>query len=96
MLSLAGDAALYVHSLPSFTSLSHEELLDKLAGRFGAAQTLSDNKRRLQSRKKLPEESYAHLAADIMRLAGRVYHGAPHLAEQEARDAFLKALPDVL
>ena len=32
MLSLAGDAALYVHSLPSFTSLSHMELLDKLSG----------------------------------------------------------------
>ena len=48
----------------------------------------------LQSRKKEPEESYAHLAQDIRRLARRVYRGALRLAKEEARDAFLQALPD--
>ena len=48
----------------------------------------------LRSRRKEPEESYAHLAQDIQRLVRRVYRGAPVLAEEEARDAFLWALPD--
>ena len=42
---------------------------------------------------KLPGETYEHLAQDLMRLSHRVFRGAPHLAEQEARDAFIKALP---
>ena len=32
------------------------------------------------------------LAQDVMKLANRVYRGAPLLADQEDRDAFIKAL----
>ena len=62
--------------------------------RFGAARPVVADKLALRSQKKEPEESYAHLAQDMRRLARRVYRGALRLAEEEARDAFLRALPD--
>ena len=93
MLALDGDAAIHVHSLPHFRSLTQSGILDALADRFGAARTLTEDKRVLRTRVKLQGETYEHLAQDLMRLSHRVFRGAPHLAEQEARDAFIKALP---
>jgi hypothetical protein len=93
MLCLAGDAATYIHSLQGFRRFNLDQLCDKLGSRFGAARTLSDDKRRLRSRKKRPDESYDSLCQDVMRLATRVYKSAPGFAEQEGRDAFINALP---
>ena len=93
MLALEGDAAIHVHSLPHFRSLTQEGILAALADRFGAARTLTEDKRLLRTRVKIQGETYEHLAQDLMRLSHRVFRGAPHLAEQEARDAFIKALP---
>ena len=93
MLALAGDTAIHVHSLPNFRSLNQEGIIGALADRFGAARTLTEDKRLLCTRVKLPNETYEHLAQVLMRLSHRIYRGATHLAEQEARDAFIKALP---
>ena len=44
MLSLSRDVAVYIHSLYGFRHFSHLELLCRLADRFGAARTLTDDK----------------------------------------------------
>ena len=73
--------------------LTQEEIILALEDRFSVARTIMGDKRLLRSRTKTREESYKHLAQDLMRLSHRVYRGAPHLVKQEARDAFVKALP---
>ena len=99
-MSPDGDAAGYVQELRGFRHFSYVEICTAVKictavnDRFGAARPVVADKLALRSRKKEPEESYAHLAQDIRRLARRVYLGAPRLAEEEARDAFLQALPD--
>ena len=60
------------------------------------ARTITEDKRLLRSRTQTRDESYKHLAQDLIRLAHRVYRGAPHLVEEEAKDAFIKALPTAL
>ena len=90
LMSLDGDAAGYVQELRGFRHFSYEEICATLNDRFGAACTVAADKLALRSlKKKEPEESYAHLAQDIQRLARRVYRGATRLAEEEARDTFL-------
>ena len=39
---------------------------------------------------------YASMGPDILRLARRVYKGAPHLADGEGKDYLLRALPSQL
>ena len=93
-MSLEEDAAVYIHSLPGFRGFTIDQLCDKLADRFGANRTVAEDRMLLKMRKKQPNETYEHLAQDIARLANRVYSQSTYYAEQEARDAFLRALPD--
>ena len=93
LLSLEGDAATHAHGISGFRRLGYAELCDILAGRFGSARSLAEDKRKFRMRKKKPEESYAHMAQDIARLARRIYRGDPQMAEVEAREQFVKGLP---
>ena len=94
LISMDVDATGYVQELRGFRHFSYGEICAALNDRFGAARTVSADKLASRSCRKEPEESYAHLAQDIRRLARRVYRGATALAEEEARDALLRALPD--
>ena len=58
MLALDGDAAIHVHSLPNFRTLTQGELILALEDRFGAALTITKDKRLLRSRTKTRDESY--------------------------------------
>ena len=42
------------------------------------------------------DETYEHQGPDIMWLANHIYKGVPPVTVQEARDAFIKALPEGL
>ena len=44
----------------------------------------------------MKNETYAQQAQDIFHLSKRVYRRAPHLAEQEDKESFVRALPDEL
>lgn len=61
-----------------------------------AEQTLGDDKCLLHHWQKQVDETYEHPGQDIMWLANHIYKGVPHLTVQEARDAFIKALPEGL
>lgn len=94
LLALHGDAAVHIHMLPNFKSLTHQESLDVLDEQFGAEKTAAEDEHLLDTRRKKARESYEHLAQDIIRLANRVFPGAPELAKWKARTAFSKSLPD--
>jgi hypothetical protein len=96
VIALTGDAADFLYSQPNSENANFVELCDMLGGRFGAARTIAVDKKKLRERRKEKGESYAHLGQDILRLTRRVYKGAPALAEQESRDAFIRALPSNL
>ena len=93
MLSLEGDAALHVHGMESFRDLTYDRLCDVLSDRFGANRTQAEDKRKFRFRKKMKGETYAHMAQDLRRLARRIYRGDGKLAEQEAKEQFLRGLP---
>ena len=68
-------------------------LLYRLEERIGAAHTLADDKRWLHHRQKQKHKAYEQLGQDIMCLANHIYRSVPYFAEQEAWDAFIRALP---
>ena len=92
LMSLEGDAASHIHGIPGFRTLSYRELCYALADRFGLHRTLAEDKRRFRTRRKRPEETYAHMAQDLSRLAQRIYKGDLRMAEQEAREQFLRGV----
>ena len=51
MLALDGDAAIHVHSLPNFRSLTQQGIILVLEDRFGAARTITEDKQLLRSRR---------------------------------------------
>ena len=67
LMSLDGDAAGYMQELRGFRHFTYQEICTALNYRFGAARTVAADKLALRSRKKEPEESYAHL--DITRIS---------------------------
>ena len=73
--------------------MPYPELCDALAERFGSSRSLAEDKRVFRMRKKQPGETYAHMAQDLARLARRIYQRDPRMADQEARDLFVKGLP---
>ena len=93
LLSLDGDAAIHIHGMCNFRDLDYQGLCDALSDRFGAIKSLAEDKRKFRLRKKQKDETYAHMAQDILRLARRIYKRDFKLAEQEAREQFLKGLP---
>ena len=65
--------------------------------RIGLVQTGAWlDKKKLRERTRQKDETYASMGQDILRLARRVYKGAPDLADREGKDYFLRALPSQL
>ena len=60
---------------------------------YGAARLVAVDQKKLRDRQKRKTELYADLGQDILRLAIRVSKGAPQMAEREAKDYFVRALP---
>ena len=50
------------------------------------------DKEKLRERTRQKDETYASMGQDILRLARRVYKGAPDLADGEGKEYFLRAL----
>ena len=94
LMSLEGDAAIHIHSMTDFRDIEYKTLCDALTDRFGVNKTLAEDKRKFRLRKKMKGETYAHMAQDILRLARRIYRADFRLADQEAREQFLKGLPN--
>ena len=63
-MRLEGDAAAYMHGLRGFCNYCYEELCEVLDDRFGAAQTITKDKRLLGACQQDIPESYTHLAQD--------------------------------
>ena len=95
-LALTGHAADYIYSKPASEDCSYQELSTLLETRFGADRCLALDKKKLRERTRQPDETYASMGQDILRLARRVYKGAPDLADREGKDYFLRALPSQL
>ena len=95
-LSLSGSAASYVYSQPGSETATYAELCAFLASRYGAARNAAVDRKRLRDRRKQKGETYAEVGQDILRLATRVYKGAPDVAEREGRDYFIRTLPPQL
>ena len=93
LISLTGDAAIHIYGIPSFRQMDYFELCDALEDRFGSGRTLAEDKRKFRLRKKQKGETYAHMAEDLRRLARRIYRKDTKLAEQEAKEQFLRGLP---
>ena len=95
-MSLKGDAADLVFGLPNFIQLSFDELGSILQERFGANTHVTYDRKILRDRQKERNETWAHLGQDIQKLAKRVYITSPHIAEREAKDCVIRALPEKL
>ena len=95
-LALDGSAANYIYSQPKCESATFGELCHMLEARYGAAKSAALDRKALRERRKEKGETYADLGQEILRLARRVYKTAPDLAETEARDFFVRALPPTL
>ena len=96
LMALKGDAADLVYGLPECRRLSFEQLGIVLRSRFGAGVNIAADKKKLKDRRKLKEESWNQMGQDIAKLARRIYITAPDVAESEAKDAFIRALPEDL
>ena len=94
LLALKEEASYFIMGEPDVANLEYDVLKEKLVTRFGANRNWAADKRTLLNRRKLKDESWQHLADDISRLAGRVYAGAPIVVAREAKDAFIRALPE--
>ena len=64
--------------------------------RFGASAHVTYDQKMLRDRQKQKGESWAHLGQDIHKLAKRVYITSPEIAEREAKDCFIRTLPEKL
>ena len=93
MLNIEKDANVYIQSVPGYKKLNLIQVCTLFGRRFGAQQTKTRDKAELFNRRKRPNESYEALASDILRLANRVYSFSPSYAQEEATDAFLRAIP---
>ena len=89
-----GDVADYMYSQPQCRNLTYGKLCSLLEKRFGVAQSLTSDKKKLRERKKQKGETYRYMGQEILRLASRVYQGAPSLAEEESKEQFIRALPE--
>jgi hypothetical protein len=95
-MALKGDAQYFIMNVDDWRIISYRHICILLEERFGVSRNLASNKRRLTNRRKQKEETWQHMAEDMLRLSKTVYAGAPELSEREARDAFIKALPENL
>ena len=95
-MALKGDAADLVYGLPECRRLSFDQLGVILGSRFGAGVNMAADKKKLKNRRKLKDESWNQMGQDIAKLARRIYITAPDVAESEAKDAFIQALPEDL
>ena len=93
MLNHEKDANVYIQSVPGYKRLNLIQVCMLLGKRFGAQQTKTRDKAELFNRRKRPNESYETLASDILRLSNRVFSFSPSYAQEEATDAFLRAIP---
>ena len=96
LLALKDEASYFILGEPNVANLTYQQLVEKLSDRFGAARSLSTDKKNLANRKKKRDETWQQMSDDIYRMAGRIYAGAPSVIAREAKDAFLKAIPDHL
>ena len=64
-----------------------------LATHYGATRSAAIDRTWLKECWREKGETYADVGQDILRLARRVYKTAPDLAEKEACDYFVRALP---
>ena len=96
LLALKDEASYFILGEPNVANLTYQQLVEKLSDRFGAARSLSTDKKNLANRKKKRDETWQQMSDDIYRMAGRIYAGAPGVIAREAKDAFLKAIPDHL
>ena len=95
-LALDGSAANYVYSQPKCEAATFGELCHMLEARYGAARSAAIDRKALKERRKEKGETYADLGQEILRLARRVFKTAPDLAETEARNYCVRALPPSL
>ena len=96
LLALKDEASYFILGEPNVANLMYQQLVEKLSDRFGAARSLSTDKKNLANRKKRRDETWQQTSDDIYRMAGRIYAVAPSVIAREAKDAFLKAIPDHL
>jgi hypothetical protein len=93
--SLKGKAADYLFDSPNAgVHSSFDKLVKVLAERFGSADNYSQDSKTLQSRRKLKGETFKELAQSIRQIAGRMYRESEATLEREAKQAFLRAIPD--
>jgi hypothetical protein len=93
LLALKGDASNYILSLPNCTDMTYPYLCACLQDRFGAARNVANDERKLLARQKTKDESWQHLADDILRLCTNVYGADQVLVARKAKQHFLKSLP---
>ena len=91
-ISLKGEAALFVNSLPNLTSMSLDDLSLELEKRFGRPRNVMLDKMALKERKLKPGENIYHFSQDLRRLADEAYFD-PITAEEMALEAFWAAMP---
>ena len=96
LMSLKGDAAALIFGLPDFRQMAFDDLAEILAERFGANAHVTYDRKMLRDRQKEKNESWAHMGQEIHKLAKRVYITSPEIAEREAKDCFIRALPERL
>ena len=82
----------YMYSQPRCRNLTYGELCSLLEKRFSAAQSLATDKKKLRKRRKQKGETYRHMGQEILRLASRVYRGAPGMVDEESKEQFIRAL----
>ena len=96
LLALKDEASYFILGEPNVANLTYQQLVEKLSDRFGAARSLTTDRKHLANRKKRRDETWQQMSDDIYRMAGRIYAGSPSVIAREAKDAFLKAIPDHL
>ena len=94
LLALRGNAADLMYGYTDCRKKMFTELCCVLSERFGALSIISEDKKRLMNRKKQLTETCQHLGQEIAKIMKRIYAGSPEIAEREARDCYIHALPE--
>ena len=91
-LALKDKAQRVVMSVPGFMNMRYDQICNVLMKKFSGCCNEFSDKSKLRDRKKQKGENFQSLADDIMILSNRIF-GAEKLADREAKEAFIKALP---